>query len=274
MTLVVSEVTAQGLLMVGDSALSIRDESQPDNYRLADSKGAKIQYSERHNIGFAAWGYFRSAGPRSPRVDEWLVDFIERLPESTDLEEVGTRLAEELNEVRNEVGILGEDGTRGGFHLAGYHDGLPRLWHVHTGHASEDVHELHLYKDFPEGQSEPQVLRLCDSDWQHFLERGEGGHLRNGYHIPFANLFDSLKPYLETLRAGGVSLPAPGLEGRVDFYKLLIRFIAETLVAARAHPGVGGPMTAIAFTEEGIVLDERSVPESDSDGEEEAIFVG
>ena len=54
-----------------------------------------------------------------------------------------------------------------------------------------------------------------------------------------------------------VQFPYPTTEGRLEFYKLLVRFVADTLVASKQHPGVNDTLGAIAFDETGMKIDQR-----------------
>jgi hypothetical protein len=54
MTLVVSDISRLGVLMVGDSAVTIKRRNLPDE---VESGAVKVQYSEKVNIGVAMWGY-------------------------------------------------------------------------------------------------------------------------------------------------------------------------------------------------------------------------
>ena len=194
------------------------------------------------------WGYGQ-VGEKS--LDSWIADFIESEIDSKDeLKQVGQRLANRLNEELSKTKKPWSELVCG-FHLAGYKNGNPKLWHVHCGHEHEERHELRLYKDFPDDQG------WTDEDFQNSLLHGHFCHLRNGYHPIFASLFDSILNYSETLRQNfNIKFPHDSFEGRLRFYKLLVQFVADTLVAAGEHPGVNNVLSAIAFNQNGPVFDE------------------
>lgn len=252
MTLVVSEISKHGVVMVGDSAITY------SNAGIAVGVGegaAKVQYSDMANIGFAIWG---NAVVQGQQLDGWLKDFIDStIKNNEDLESVGQRLAAQLrSELEKEHKPWDE--LVFGIHLAGYKNDLPRLWHIHCGHHNEPPHEPRLYHDYPE-----------DHNWTESYYRGlffppRGGgtayaHLRNGYTPHYALLFNSMDNYVNDLRQSmGINLPVDSLEGRLNFHKLLVRFVAGALVAAGEHPGVNDTLSSISFTHSGLASDDRS----------------
>jgi hypothetical protein len=247
MSLVVSDISTHGIVMVGDSAITRRKGG-----KLIDvlSDGSKIQYSEVANIGFALWGRCNLA---DQRVDAWLSDFIKSEVRTGDsVESVGERLAKILNE---KIAAMKEpwDKQVRGIHLAGYRDDRPVLFHVHCGHPNEPSHELRLYHDYPDDRN------WSTEEFEALLSRGVI-HLRNGFIQHFAALFDSMLAYMEKLdRILRVKFPQPSLRGRFDFYKLLVRFVADTLTATGQTQSVNDKLSAIAFDQKGLQFDERLV---------------
>lgn len=249
MTLVVSDVSRYGFIMVGDSAVSMYE-----NDNLVDVRGdaAKIQYSDKTNVGIAMWGRARVG---KQQLDSWIAEFIRSKIDSEDnLEMIGQRLTHQLNEELSKTNKPWSELVCG-FHLAGFRNGRPKLWHIHCGHEDEPPHELRLYKDFPE------LMGLNDEDFQKFLTDIKDrpfSHLRNGYYPIFAKLFGSIMRYSITLNQDlGINFPQDSFEGRLNFYKLLVRFVADTLLAAGEDPCVNNVLSSIAFNQNGLVIDER-----------------
>src|SRR5438093_5376229 len=179
MSLVVSDISVYGIVMVGDSAITRRKGG-----KLIDvlSDGSKIQYSEEANIGFAIWGRCNLA---DQRVDAWLRDFIKSEVRCGDsVESVGERLAKSLNKKIEAMKEPWKEQVRG-IHLTGFRDDKPVLFHVHCGHPTEIPHELRLYHDYPDDQKWPM------EEFESLLSRGVT-HLRNGFIKHFAALFDSM----------------------------------------------------------------------------------
>ncbi len=259
MTLVVSEVSHHGIIMVGDSAATIRgNDSTVEGI-------AKVQYSTKATVGIAMWGHGQVGGKR---LDSWIAEFIEsKINPQDDLEMIGQHLAQQLNEELSQTKRPWCELVCG-FHLAGFKNGLPRLWHIHCGHQNEPPHELKLYHDFPEDQG------WTDEHFRNLLEGGGICHLRNGYHVYFAALFDSVMQYSKTLRQHlGTNFPQDSLKGHLHFYKLLVQFVAGTLVAAGRHPAVNNVLSAIAFEQNGLVFDERIPVQQEIEGPPEGFLV-
>lgn len=244
MTLVVSDISKHGIVMVGDSAVTKRQ----NGLTTVSADAVKIHYSARANVGFAIWG---RAAMRATRFDYWLRNFIEtEIAEGDSVEAIGTKLAEQINADLAKMNKPWTSLVRG-VHVAGYRDGNPVLFHVHCGHANEPSHELRLYRDYPDDQ------KISPEQFSAALNSGYV-HLRNGYHPHFGALFNSLLGYTAELRrAANVLFPYPSTEGRLEFYKLLVKFVAETLVASKQHPGVNDILGAIAFDETGMKIDKR-----------------
>ena len=244
MTLVVSEVTRFGIAMVGDSAVTV---TNPGPARVITG-AAKVQYSPATNIGFAIWGAACVAGER---MDVWLSSFIGRIEPGLPLDSVAERLAQELN---SGIDRGKQSGDRRGIHVAGYVNGLPHLYHLHTGNEGEPQHELRVFKDFP------YVHVPSVSEYEHRIKHIGGYQLRSGYHGMFGLLFDSMYRYTETLKQLQFRWPDGGIEDRVQLYQLLIGLLSDTLVAEGRLPAVGGGITAIAFTSDGLVVDQAGTP--------------
>jgi len=195
------------------------------------------------------WGHGQVGGKR---LDSWIAEFIEsRINPRDDLETTGQHLAQQLNKELSQTNRPWSELVCG-FHLAGFKNGLPRLWHIHCGHQNEPPHELRLYHDFPEYQG------WTDEHFRNLLGGGGICHLRNGYHHYFAALFDNVMQYSKTLHQHlGINFPQNSLEGHLHFYKLLVQFVAGTLIAAGEYPAVNNVLSAIAFGQNGLLFDER-----------------
>jgi len=114
MTLVVSEISRHGIIMIGDSAITNSIGGLPVG--VGDG-AAKIHYSEKSNIGFAIWG---NAVIQGKQMDEWVKGFIESITdEEKDIRSVGQKLTSEIRiELEKEKQPWSE--LIFGIHLAGY----------------------------------------------------------------------------------------------------------------------------------------------------------
>jgi len=244
MTLVVSDISTHGIVMVGDSAVTCRKPGQPEE---VVSNAVKVQYCPNANIGIAMWGY---ANAGSKRLDHWVASFLENDVGASDtVEGVGERLARKLNLILSRSGKKWKDLVCG-FHVAGFREGLPCLYHVHCGHDNEPAHELSLHKDFPDDQKWSEYFF-------NYLLQHSFIHLRNGYHPLFGPLFDNILEYSKALRANfNISFPTKTLQARLDFYKLLVKFVAGVLPISGLAPRVSDKLSSIAFTPDGLEINE------------------
>lgn len=250
MTLVVSEITRLGVVMVDDSAVTF-DEGAGSTVRTGV---AKVQYAASANIGFAMWG---TACVGSSSMDMWLQEFISTSVDFGDqLEDVASRLADSLNQAIAGSGTVSWNRERRGIHIAGYVDGLPHLYHVHTGGDPNAQHELRVFRDFPFGVPGNLV------DFESRLRSVGGYHLRNGFHALFGPLFDAAWTFTSQLPQFGIRWPDGSLENRVSLYRLLSQFIADILVAEGRVTRVAGPFSSLAFDPSGQKIDQllRPVP--------------
>lgn len=234
MTLVVSEVSETfGCVVVGDSAVTVGG--------TVLYGAEKVQYSSIANLGFALWGNACLAGHR---VDSIVSSFVAGLGNSAIPRTAGRDLADLLNRDASRDGRDWEQ-LRGGVHVCGYEDGLPVLYHVHTG------------SDLPARQG-PFMLH------EDFPDASAGCHLRNGYYKIFSVLFEGMEHYAQRLSTLGYKWPYEHIEDRVFYYSMMVEIVAKTLEAARGIPKVGGRVSAIAFKRDGLQVDKR-VPRGNED---------
>jgi len=245
MTLVVSDISKHGIIMVGDSAVTIKDGI---SHTKVIAGASKVQYSEKANIGISMWG---NAQVGTKRLDSWIADFIQKyIIENDSVEDVGNKLQEKLNQVLSLSKKPWKDMVCG-FHIGGFKNDIPVLYHVHCGHDNEPAHELRLYKDYPDNQ------KWSEKTYEYLLNFSFI-HLRNGYHPLFGLLFDNILDYSNGLRLKyNISFPRDNLDSRFDFYKLLVRFVADSLPIAGITPGVNSSLSSIAFTSKGLQINEQ-----------------
>jgi hypothetical protein len=185
------------------------------------------------------------------QIDMWVNDFINCFEKNSDIDDLAQRLSNSLK-IELEQEKKSWDKLGFGIHVAGYKNGCPRLWHIHCGHANEPTHEPRLYQDYPEDQSwDEKHYQKMLNDPAFFC------HLRNGYIPYYANLFESIKTYSNSLKKMGINFPQNTLESRIKFHKLLITFVAGVLSASGEHIGVNAELSSIAFTQDGLLVDER-----------------
>jgi len=247
MTLVVSEISKEGIVIIGDSAVTYK---YSDGSMDVEAGAVKAQYISKINAGISMWGHGEVGGLS---LDKWIKDFIETQTMNDDtIESFGLRLVSVLNRLHQKEIDNGNtwEKLRSGFHLAGYIEGKPHLFHVHNGHDHEKKHELRLYRDYPNDQLwSPQ-------EFEKVLDKGV--HLRNGYTLHFAYLFDSMLAYSSMIgQKIQITIPQKTLYGRFTYLKELVKFVAGILDSAGVHKGVNRTLSAIAFDQNGLMFDEQ-----------------
>jgi len=245
MTLVVSDISKHGIVMVGDSAVTRKCGATIIG---VDAGAVKAQYCAIANVGITMWGYGQV--DNTP-LDLWVSNFLsKRVDVSDNIETIGIRLANDINQYHLASGKSWQELVCG-FHLGGYINGKPHLYHVHCGHQNEPSHELRLYRDYPIDQN------WTEQEFQHYLDNGFI-HIRNGYHPLFGTLFDNIMKYSEQLKTFfDITFPQDNLEGRLSFYKELVKFVAGVLVSSGMHEGVNSTLSSIAFNQKGIAINQE-----------------
>ncbi|GBE17410.1 hypothetical protein BMS3Abin15_01255 [bacterium BMS3Abin15] len=262
MTLVVCEASKHGIVMVGDSAIT---ESYPSDWKL--HSGSSINPTVRTgaqkiipiwkiNAGLSVWG-FGTVGIEANLnatvpIDKYLEDFAHSINQNETLEDVGNKLADEVNK-RIEVGKV-----RGGFHLVGYkrenNKMFPCLYHVHTGHEPNGPHEkLELHKDFPYNIPNYPFDTALEA-----INNGSKFYLRNGNYETFAyfqryltNLMDRLEKERNFICPDESKFKTP-LEARALFLKLQVQTICEFYRLSDKLETIAMPISWLSISPKGI----------------------
>jgi len=262
MTLVVSEVSDFGIVMVADSAITTPWGQTPLTLPSGKQATPEIRRGAQKIVPITAigaaisiWGFGTvqlrlGKGDVPFPIDLFVRDFAETVGAGTTLEEVGNRLADTVND-KIPVGKI-----KGGFHLAGYTDAegkrFPALYHVHTGHGYEPLHELRLYHDYPFDR-----YKSVD-EWLEILKAGGAGSLRNGAFDVYAIFWKYLDCLMDELAGKGFVCPSyarlPGreLEIRRDFIKLQVQTICEFYRLSNFYEVIAGPLSSITISSQGI----------------------
>lgn len=258
MTLVVSDISRFGIIMVGDSAVTRKNFS--DQQIITKETAQKIFYHHKLNFGMALWGRITdSYRCHKYNLSEILENYLEETDAQAkpDIDIFGTDLAERLSECHKKFEYNSrkklDSNSRFGIHLAGYKNGLPRLYHIHCGHNERLYEYPQLYKDFPDHRG------WDDDNFQQVLNRTNLPHLhlRNGYIPYFGAIFNQVQGFTESLKVNYDSefkLPAPNLKSRMLYFKMLVKFVADVLIVSESKTrGVNNRLSVIAFTESGKV---------------------
>ena len=245
MTLVVTTASRFGITLVGDRAVSHLVGGQPPT--VADQEARKVFHSAAANIALACWG-----NTDCPGVDyfTWLNTFVDGdIRGGMSLREVavllGQRLTAQLQPLADERHGRWSS-LRRGIHLSGYVDGVPCIYHVHTGAPERWHHNPRPYFDYPDeygGSMETYKAGLAS---------GAYAQLFNGFHELFGVVGESIKPLRERLEEEfELTIPAPTLRAQLEYSRALVRFAAGMLRAADRAPQVSTEVDVIAFNDSG-----------------------
>jgi hypothetical protein len=145
-TLILTELSPVGIVMVADSAISYRGKGSR-TLRTVDREGwPKLLRVPRIKAAISYWGEIGRITQK--QFDLWLKDKVVDSANYTDLPSLADHISGVLNEATNNKPL--PDGYDIGIHVAGYHqwtDGVlrPTFFHVHNGHG--EVQVIHRYQE-------------------------------------------------------------------------------------------------------------------------------
>jgi len=244
MTLVLTELSKNGIAMAADTALLQKTPTydaaqlEPRVYHGV----MKLRPIPKITAGVSVWG-----GGKVGTVDTdiWLRDFIRR--EEThyhDLPSFATLLRDKLNNI---VEPLDKDtaSARMGFHLAGFQDTkegrFPCFYHIHNGTSQyfKDIDPTVFNVNF---DRPPQPY----PEWYYYMTK-------NGDYVLYAELFAMLEQYFNQHRARGLRLPDPeSLPMRAEYLRFQIRTVSQIYQLSNTIPWIGGRVTTLTISSEGF----------------------
>jgi hypothetical protein len=251
MTLVLSEVSKFGVVMVADSAITT---THPEEQKLPSGEpipkyvrlgSAKIKQVQGLPIGISFYGMGRIGGIPT---DVWMDDFLSHnIKVEHTLDDICNILAKDINEAffRNKQNDLG------GFHVGavlepGTENAYPILYHIFRGDQKE---AFHLQKDNPDGRG------FTPQQWRDHLQRGYAYYLRTGLHEPFAvlqqNIFESIYALGEKYE---IQIPhPPGLSVHERFDRLQVGLMCDLVAMSNHTASVGRPISSLTISLNGHV---------------------
>ncbi len=238
MTLVVTTASARGITVVGDRAVTRRTDSGRE---ILEAR--KVWYAKKANVALAFLGNADLPGGES--LENWARRFVTKIERNDTVATTCDRLVSTLNPKLKSLEKPWGD-LRRGIHVSGYENGLPVIFHVHTGDPQAFHHALEVHRDYPDihgGGPEQFCLHL---------ETGGFAQLRNGEYGLYATLartvFESQKELSSLL---GVPVPATTLCGQAAFDETLVRLASGILKSAQLPQRVSAKLDVIAFTPDG-----------------------
>lgn len=241
MTLILTEITEFGIAMAADSAVTT-------TYNIGRRRGhrvltgvKKLQPIHYLNAGVSCWG---SGEIEGIDTDIWLEDFVRTHNNISVLADFAIALQDELRRV---VGTIAQNSL--GFHLAGFVecDGhrFPTFYHIHNGpsqYASINAHIdpllFNANQDFPPEACPAGLFRIT----------------RNGDYQLYAELFEVVENFFNSrVRPLGIEIPHPlSLDSIAEYLRFQIKTVSEIYKLSNLVPGIGGPVTTLTISEQGI----------------------
>jgi hypothetical protein len=252
MTLVLSEVSKFGVVMVGDSAI---ESSYNTTDRLPSGSAAppiyrsgcdKVKLVPHHPIGISFWGMGKIG---DVPTDMWLDDYVRNIVKP---EDKFADICEQLKErVNHDMTLSGNHG-RGGFHVGTVMQpdngpSIPAIYHIHNDNGDGEWIAFAVQEDIPFG------LGISVDHYLAELDRGIWRFLRNGYTESFARLQNSIFTAIDELaRTRGILVPYPeDMISHEKFARLQVGLFCDLFALSNQPPAVGRPITSLTIDLQG-----------------------
>lgn len=242
MTLVLSDLSRHGIIMIGDTAV-VRRAGGVAVGNAGDAD--KVQYFTEAKIGAAIWGILSIGKTTSDLV---LAEFIrDHDSAGLGLEECGNGLARRFNELMDSAGLDTRD-RAGGIHLGGYIGENPKLWHVHWSATGVDG-PWALAKDFPEGTGRSDKEMLDD-----IRERRGNAQLANGMNRILNMAREATWQYSGLLeKHERLIFPHDSIDGQIRYVRMLHGMVSAALDDPTQPIYVSEKQKLIAFDRHSII---------------------
>ena len=248
MTLVLSEVSKFGLVMVGDSAI---ESTYTDLALLPSGKKPnpivrtgcdKVKQVPGRPIGISFWGMGKIG---DIPTDLWVDDYIQNIVEPDwGFDEICEQLKENVNYHMTQSKAFG----RGGFHVGTVKKPnggppIPYLYHVHNDSDGQDWEHFRVQEDIPKG------LEMTIDQYLAELNRGMWRFLRNGFVDSFQKIQDRMFDLIEEFaRTKGIMIPSPeNIQTHEKFARLQVGLMADLFALSNHNPLVGRPITSLTI---------------------------
>jgi hypothetical protein len=242
MTLIITELSKFGIVMVADSAVTLTEILPNGNQFSHVLNGAqKLQAIPYLKAGISVWGLGNIPTQNGNlSTDVWINDFTERHSQIVTLSEFADCLVQELQE------SVGDYQSPVGFHLAGFvnieNQNLPTFYHVRNvdgTFAHYDFHEFIVGQDYP-----PRALA-----------ENEMYITRNGDYGTYAVLATAVQRALPIIQNGiGINIPHPSLQGRIAYHSAWIKFVSELYASSGLLRTIGGNISALGIYPDGQII--------------------
>lgn len=267
MTLIITELSDFGIVMVGDTAQTIDSITPSGTMQNRAFYGLiKVLPVQKLQAGVSYWGWAKMPPDdnRGRWMDWWLHDIIyNRRGEYDTLYDLAQLLETELRRLVPSLTENELDWMRfgsGGIHLAGFvtagAERRPCFWHIHNGESQAS-----------RGRIDPRTVN-ANYDWpslrvQASIRNGEYPMIRNGDIEAYSRFWDRhMRAYTQQLLdEQEIVLPFPLLGHRAEFWSAQIRFISALYEAGGIIENeairpmvkqIGDQVTTLTITSAGI----------------------
>ncbi|MCJ7431053.1 hypothetical protein MUO83_07590 [Candidatus Bathyarchaeota archaeon] len=268
LTLIITELSRLGIVMVGDTAQTVDSVTPRGTIQDRAFYGLiKVLPVQMLQAGVSYWGWAKMPpdDDNGRWMDWWLQDFIDRRRnEYNTLYDFAQLLETELRELVPQLSVeeLREAPSgNGGIHLAGFvnvgRTREPCFWHIHNGQSQA----------LPHRRIDPRVVNAnfdCPSLRFRQLSRlGQSHVTRNGDIEAYVTFFEGhFTDYVRELNERlQIVMPLPTLGHRAEFWSAQIKFISalyevggviENGVVRQMTKGIGDQVTTLTIASGGI----------------------
>lgn len=273
MTLVLTELSPQGIVMAADSAITFINLKTGQKQNVNTKGWSKIIRAPRIHAAISYWGMIGAV--TQIQFDNWLKENVIQSDEYNDIFSLATHLAQKLNDACQNKPL--KDGYNTGFHVAGFGkwpDGQrrPVFLHVHNAHllvsTIPQVNEMgELIAIYPGVISEPIKLFEVHYDFpdinksieENLITLSQNYITRNGDFFPYLVIWENLQSAFNVLNLiKGLSIPANpnNLGSRKDYLQMAMETIIRIYQSSnhKQKPIIGGNAISLGITEKNYLL--------------------
>jgi len=234
MTLILTELSPLGIVMVGDTAITYENLMPDRTFQSRSLNGiTKVIPVSKINAGISYWGWTHIDNFNDIKgipIDWWINTLLmENHDHYQNINELAEILLENLREKippMTEEELVEFEYGNGGIHLAGYdYIGdvkVPSFWHIHNGRSQRVGDEA----------IDPLIVNanhdVTPDQMRDMFSKRNGYFTVNGENKTFNLLVYEIKEFLEEkFQAEGVIIPVPNIMARAKFWRAFIVFISN-----------------------------------------------
>jgi hypothetical protein len=249
MTLVLTEISQYGIAMAADSAVTYGTD-----VKRSLTGVQKLLPIKKIKAGISCWGEGKID---DTDTDIWLYDFIgSNKRQYNSIDEFAILLRDELRRYIGQINPRRNDSRWGtiGFHLAGFVDyngkQVPSFYHIHNGRSQIlESRGIRINSRIVNANHDMPPSRINS-----ILSHGGRYITRNGDIYIYATILEMLQGFFNRLkRETPIRIPyATNIEDRVEWLKYQINIISGLYEISNIGPTIGGNISTLAITEQGI----------------------